>query len=474
MSFMFWGCSSLIDLDVTSFDTNRVTNMSGMFAGCTDLPELNVLNFRTGNVVQMNQMFVYCETLEELDLSKFDTSKVSDMSSLFGGCLSLEELDISNFSTSAATSMQSMFSGCQSLTELELSHFSTPLLTGSGMTYLFSGCTSLESVDISNFNTSKVTSMQNVFSGCSSLKELDLMHFDVTKVTTMQGMFAGCSSLAELDLSDFHTGSLRFMLAMFQNCSSLKTLDLSNFSSQSLSTPSRGSVFSNCDSLATVVLGPEFDFTDLTPGQTQYFLPNPANMSSPHGNTCYWVELDSAGERTSNTYGISGYGAANSLNEINSNVSVATTYIHHCLHDYINVTVPTQLEFSVNHRGEVIPDTSNDYTLKNEGNVKVEVTSVLGKIDSSSVLPATVWQCLVPSASNAVVWQGSLSFAGTSALAPQITPTIEIDDTLELLWQPMPDHAANKLAFTQIFLAIMDDPDPVPYASVCYIVSKAA
>ena len=36
MSFMFFGCSSLKELNLNNFNTNNVTNMKGMFRGCSD------------------------------------------------------------------------------------------------------------------------------------------------------------------------------------------------------------------------------------------------------------------------------------------------------------------------------------------------------------------------------------------------------------------------------------------------------
>ena len=36
MGYMFYGCSSLKDLNLSNFNTNNVTNMGGMFSGCSD------------------------------------------------------------------------------------------------------------------------------------------------------------------------------------------------------------------------------------------------------------------------------------------------------------------------------------------------------------------------------------------------------------------------------------------------------
>ena len=55
-----------------------------------------------------------------LDLSSFDTSNVIDMSSLFNACTSLKSIDVSGFDTSSVTNMNYMFQNCSSLTTVNL------------------------------------------------------------------------------------------------------------------------------------------------------------------------------------------------------------------------------------------------------------------------------------------------------------------------------------------------------------------
>ena len=40
MEYMFFGCSGLTSLDLTSFNTAKVTEMRGMFYGCSGLTTL--------------------------------------------------------------------------------------------------------------------------------------------------------------------------------------------------------------------------------------------------------------------------------------------------------------------------------------------------------------------------------------------------------------------------------------------------
>ena len=58
MSQMFYGCSSLKELNLSNFNTNNVTLMSDMFNGCSSLKELNLSNFNTIKVNEMSYMFM--------------------------------------------------------------------------------------------------------------------------------------------------------------------------------------------------------------------------------------------------------------------------------------------------------------------------------------------------------------------------------------------------------------------------------
>ena len=81
MQSMFYNCSKLTSLDVSGFDTSRVTNMSSMFFGCSKLTSLDVTGLDTSKVTNMYQMFRGCSSLTSLTLPEsFDTSSVTDMS----------------------------------------------------------------------------------------------------------------------------------------------------------------------------------------------------------------------------------------------------------------------------------------------------------------------------------------------------------------------------------------------------------
>ena len=226
MMSMFKNCTSIVSLDLNSFDTSNVNEMgggntAGMFHGCLSLKNLYISNFDTSNVTDMGGMFFNCSSLTNLDLSNFNTSKVTDMTGMFQYCKSLISLDLSSFNTSKVTDMFLMFKGCSSLTSLDLSSFNTANVTD--MDSMFRDCSSLTSLDLSSFNTSNVTDMEGMFYACSSLTNLDLSSFNAAKVTDMGSMFSGCSSLTSLDLSSFNAAKVTDMGSMFSGCLSLTT-----------------------------------------------------------------------------------------------------------------------------------------------------------------------------------------------------------------------------------------------------------
>ena len=107
---MFYNMSSLTTLDLSNFDTSKVTNMERMFNNMTNLTTLNLSNFDTSQVTNMSNMFYNMSSLTTLDLSNFDTSKVIIMNGMFSGMRNLTILDLSNFDTSKVTDMHDMFS----------------------------------------------------------------------------------------------------------------------------------------------------------------------------------------------------------------------------------------------------------------------------------------------------------------------------------------------------------------------------
>ena len=232
MKNMFSYMYSIEELDLSSFDTSKVTDMSYMFSnmlgstGNSILRYLNLSNFDTSNVTNMKNMFQCQNFLGELNLSHFNTSKVTDMSNMFSHCSNLTSLDLSSFNTSNVADISNMFYDCNNLTSLDLSNFDTSNVLQ--MVCVFYYCENLTSLDLSNFDTSKVTDMSSMFYGCHVLAELDLSSFDTANVTSMRYMFCGCEKLINLDISSFDTSNVIDMRSMFSDDFNLETIYVSN------------------------------------------------------------------------------------------------------------------------------------------------------------------------------------------------------------------------------------------------------
>ena len=270
---IFQDIDTIIEIDLSNFDTSGLNSMKNMFINCYKLQYINFTDVDTSLVTTMESMFENCTSLTSIDLSSFVTTKVENMNNMFKNCKSLTSLNLTNFN-SKLKKMKEMFYGCSSLTNLFIPNIDTSSVTN--MDRIFYECYELISLDISNFETKKVKSMMEMFFNCKSLKSIDLSKIDTSSVTNMFRIFYSCSSLISLDLSNFHLskqnlegfffgcGSLTsikfstdlknvsYISRMFESCSSLKSIDLSSFNLSSIN--SMEYLFSGCSSLISLDL----------------------------------------------------------------------------------------------------------------------------------------------------------------------------------------------------------------------------
>jgi len=139
----FYGFTNLTSVEgLNNLSTANVTNMSHMFFNCSSLETLPINNIHdTGKVDNMNYMFSGCSSLTSLDLTSFNTENVSDICHMFENCTNLASLDMSHFNTQKVSNYSYMFSGCSGLTTIYTgSDWTTAYVTDDLM---FSGCTSL-------------------------------------------------------------------------------------------------------------------------------------------------------------------------------------------------------------------------------------------------------------------------------------------------------------------------------------------
>lgn len=261
MQSMFRECTSLETLDLSSFNTEKVTNMVTMFENSKHLRSLKLpKGFIGSSVTDLRSMFKDCTSLTELDLSGSNAENVKDMGEMFYGCRALSKLDLTDFKTGQVTTMENMFCICSTLETLDVSSFNTENVTT--MLGMFNNCSSLRSLDLPGFNTANVTQMSSMFEKCSSLRSLDLSSFNTRKVAYMQNMFQGCTNLESIDLSSFDTENMKSMTGMFFSCTKLETLDLSSFATPKM--VSMVDAFSNCKNLKKIYVTSAFTTDKVT------------------------------------------------------------------------------------------------------------------------------------------------------------------------------------------------------------------
>lgn len=229
---MFYGCSSIVSMDLSGLDTSTVTNMGNMFYNCSSLVSLDLSPLKTSSVTNMSSMFAYCTKLKTLDLSPLDTSSVTNMEGMFYYCSGLTSLNLSPLVTDKVTNMKCMFYTCSGLTSLNLSPLVTDNVTN--MNSMFAVCSSLTALDVSPLNASNVVDTDGMFRNCAGLTSLDVSSFDVRNVGDMDYMFANCTSLSQLLLPDNFISSGVSITSVFANCPKLQVIP------ENLALPSAG------------------------------------------------------------------------------------------------------------------------------------------------------------------------------------------------------------------------------------------
>ena len=244
MTGMFYSCNNLSTLDLSSFDTSNVIEMSFMFS-LSGVNILDLSHFNTSNVKNISYMFSWCRSLTSLNVSSWKTTNITDMSNLFANS-GIISLNLSNWDTSNVNDMSNMFNSCKSLSNLDLSNWNTSNVNNMNTMFGYTGLTSL---DVSSFNTSKITNMEDMFTNNLNLTSLDLSNWDMSNVTKLSSMFYRCISLNTLNVSNWNTSKVKDMSRMFAN-TSITNLDLSNWNTSNITTMS--DLFLNCSSLRSL------------------------------------------------------------------------------------------------------------------------------------------------------------------------------------------------------------------------------
>ena len=78
------GISYLKNIDLSMWDTSKVTDMSRMFYSNNNLTSVNMSGWNTGSLIDVDSMFYYCnKSLQYLDFASWDTTNVLNFTNMF-------------------------------------------------------------------------------------------------------------------------------------------------------------------------------------------------------------------------------------------------------------------------------------------------------------------------------------------------------------------------------------------------------
>lgn len=120
-SQLFQGCAELMSMDgYEDFDTSNATNMSIMFQGST-FSSIDISGYDTSKVTDVSYMFANCSNLTSISWPQGPCfENVTNFDYMFNYCTSLETLDLSMIDFSNAVSAENMFNNTTNLTQLTL------------------------------------------------------------------------------------------------------------------------------------------------------------------------------------------------------------------------------------------------------------------------------------------------------------------------------------------------------------------
>ena len=213
-----------------------IISLKDYFKGLENVATVsNIDRLDISTVTSLNNMFYGCSSITTLDLSSWNTTNVQNMSAIFYGCTSLKTLSLSGWNFRGLANSGSTggaFSNCSALKTLDLSNVKMPVDTnnvGLCLGWHMSGTAfTLDTLDVSNIDLSQTTSLYG-FLTCKAKNIIGLTTWDVSGVASISSLFNGNSVIESIDISgwDLRNMTNTYGTSIFA-CSNLKSLNLSN------------------------------------------------------------------------------------------------------------------------------------------------------------------------------------------------------------------------------------------------------
>ena len=163
LSSMFRFCARLQHLDCASWDTTSVREATFLFDGCLSLSQPDVSAWRMPRLQTARGMFARTP-IERMDLAGWGTHELIDMSYMFDGCTSLREVSLGAMDLSGALRAQNMFAGCAKLERI--AHEGRGMASVRNAAGLFCGCASLTRVPDGFVDLERVEDAHRAREGC--------------------------------------------------------------------------------------------------------------------------------------------------------------------------------------------------------------------------------------------------------------------------------------------------------------------
>lgn len=276
--YMFNGCSNLTSIDLSGWNTYKLTSCRNMFQNCSKLKTIYGNSWditknmddteRTKFIIYQEHqsvpyMFNGCKNLLGNSGTKYNASLVNDYTycHIDGGTSNPGYFTMKSSSTTSAygvdylgtlTIYYDKLINARVGKKYEFKANETPGWCGSttitkiiidssmrnysfeSTSKIFYCCYELKEIEgLNNLSTDKTKDMSQMFYNCCSLESIDLSELDTRSVTNMSQMFYQCFSLKKAKLK-MNTSKVKNMSEMFYYCFNLTSLDLNSFDTGSV------------------------------------------------------------------------------------------------------------------------------------------------------------------------------------------------------------------------------------------------
>ena len=242
--------SKIKNLDLSSFNSENVIDMTYMFCGCENLIDLDLSSFIINQDNNYKNIFNECNNLKDTYSSYLNKNEIEILVKIGKKDINKEIYFLDNYEFEDNQGKQHFHDNLKELkdinTELyinnkkyEYSKCFIPEKEGeykinlkfninlSNCSYMFAGCEKIKKIDFISFHSKYVTNMKYMFYKCNNLKIINnLFSFDTSNTINMSYMFSECKNLNNLELSSFNTEKVKSLNNMFSECNNLYSLDL--------------------------------------------------------------------------------------------------------------------------------------------------------------------------------------------------------------------------------------------------------